>query len=85
LQDDQARIAELEAKFARRNLFEAINDALFSVLSPLRKKFCYGSLGSITRLIGWVDRIVFLRFSTRSVMAILYYIISGFLISNIVI
>jgi hypothetical protein len=44
---DQARIAELEAKFARRNPFEAIDDALFSVLSPLRKKFCYGSSGSI--------------------------------------
>jgi hypothetical protein len=38
---------ELEAKFARRNPFEAIDAALFSVLSPLRKKFCYGSTGSI--------------------------------------
>jgi hypothetical protein len=52
LQDDQPRIAELEVKIARRNLFEAINDALFSILSPLRKKFCYGSFGSITRLLG---------------------------------
>jgi hypothetical protein len=47
LQDDQARIAELEAKFARRNPLEAIDDALFSILFPLRKKFCYGSPGSI--------------------------------------
>jgi hypothetical protein len=42
---------ELEAKIVRRNSFEAIDDALFSILSPLRKKFCYGSLGSITRLL----------------------------------
>jgi hypothetical protein len=52
LQDDQARIAELEAKIARRNPFEAIDDALFSVLSPLCKKFCYGSLGYIIWLLG---------------------------------
>jgi hypothetical protein len=58
LQDDQARIAELEAKFARRNPFEAIEDAPFSVVSPPRKKFCYGSFGSIARLLGKVDRIV---------------------------
>jgi hypothetical protein len=29
------------------NTFEAIDDALFSVLSPLCKMFCYGSPGSI--------------------------------------
>jgi hypothetical protein len=49
---------ELEAKIARRNPFEAINDALYSDLSPLCKKFCYGFPGSITRLLGKVDRIV---------------------------
>jgi hypothetical protein len=43
-------------KFSRRNPFKAIDDALFSVLSPLRKKFCYGSpdllLDFLVRLIG---------------------------------
>jgi hypothetical protein len=56
LQDDQARIAELEAKVARRNPFEAIDDALFSVLSPLRKKFVMDPLDLLpdflVRLIG---------------------------------
>jgi hypothetical protein len=42
-----SKIMELEAKIARRNPFKAIDESIFSVLSPLSKKFCYGSPGSI--------------------------------------
>jgi hypothetical protein len=42
-----SKIMELEAKIARRNPLEAIDDALFSVLPLLREKFFYGSPGSI--------------------------------------
>jgi hypothetical protein len=61
LQDDQARIAELEAKFARRNLFEAIDDALFSVLSPFCKKFCY----ALDLLSDFLVRLIGLFFSIK--------------------
>jgi hypothetical protein len=44
LQDDQARIAELEVKFARRNPFEAIDDALFSIFPHSARSFAMDPL-----------------------------------------
>jgi hypothetical protein len=62
LQDDQARISEFEAKFARRNPFEAINDALFSVLSPLRKKFV---MDPLDLLFDFLAKVIGLFFSIK--------------------
>jgi hypothetical protein len=42
----------LKRSLLEETLLEDIEDALSSILSPLRKKFCYGFFGSITILLG---------------------------------
>jgi hypothetical protein len=56
LQDDQAGITELEAKVARRNPFEAIDDTLFSIFPHSVRSFAMDPLDLLpdflVRLIG---------------------------------
>jgi hypothetical protein len=63
LQDDQARIAELEAKFARRNLFEAIDNALFSVAYPHSARSFV--MDSLDLLFDFLVRLIGLFFSIK--------------------
>jgi hypothetical protein len=62
LQDDQARIAELEAKFARRNPLEAIDDALFSILSHSARSFV---MDPLDLLFDFLARLIGLFFSIK--------------------
>jgi hypothetical protein len=53
---------ELEAKFARRNLFEAIDDAIFSVLPPLPRSFV---MDPLDLLFDFLVRLIGLFFSIK--------------------